>query len=98
MPYFFYQQPATADPPGYEDFFGKYRKMLKMGLPEGSIRNKSTQDGCSDEVMDYFFKNCTGGGGGGGGAPSPAPAPAPAPAATQPAAPQACLFFCFSLY
>jgi hypothetical protein len=58
-----------------------------MGLPEGSIRNKATQDGCTDEVMDYFFKNCTGGGSGAAPspapAPTPAPAPAPAPAATQ---------------
>ena len=76
----------TADPAGYEAYFDKYRKMIKMGLPEGSIRNKATQDGCTDEVMDYFFKNCTGGGGGAAPSPAPAPAPTPAPAPAPPPA------------
>ena len=64
--------------------------MMKMGLPEGSIRNKATQDGCSNEVMDYFFKNCTASG---NAASSPAPVPAlvPALADSQPAATQVCL-------
>ncbi len=77
---------AAADPPGYEEYFEKYRKMLKMGLPEGSVRNKAAQDGCTSEVMDYFFQNCTGSS---GGASSSAPAPAPTPAKPAPApAPQ----------
>jgi hypothetical protein len=90
----------VADPPGYEALFEKYRKMLKMGLPEGSVRNKATQDGCSDEVMDYFFTNCAGssggGGGGGGGGGSTAVATggggSTAVATSQPATTQVCLF------
>jgi hypothetical protein len=65
------------DPAGYEGFFEKYRKMLKMGLPEGSIRNKATQDGCSDEVLDYFFSNCATGQLASAAAAAPAPPAAP---------------------
>merc|ERR1719473_2532910 len=71
---------STTDPK-----FATYARMQKMGLPEGAIRQKMTQNGLSDADMVSFF----GDGSGGGVAPiiPPAVLPArpPVPAAITPA-------------
>ena len=33
----------------------KYEKMKKVGLPEGSVRNKMKQDGIDKKVIATFF-------------------------------------------
>jgi hypothetical protein len=49
----------------------KYAMMMKVGLAEGAVRAKMTQDGFTDAQIDEFIA----GGGGGGSAPAPAAAP-----------------------
>ncbi|GBG27730.1 FERM and PDZ domain-containing protein 2 [Hondaea fermentalgiana] len=59
---------------GNDAGFEKYSKMLKMGLPEGAVRNKAAQDGVV--LPDSFFA-------GQGDAATGAGAPAPPPAAPR---------------
>lgn len=51
----------------------KYRKMLKMKLPEQSVKNKMKQDKIPQSLIDKMFGESGGGGGkaGGGGLPKP---------------------------
>merc|ERR1711998_771177 len=42
---------STTDPK-----FATYARMQKMGLPEGAIRQKMTQNGLSDADMASFFQ------------------------------------------
>ena len=39
------QAEATKEEGGQEDKYEKYRKMLKMGLPQQAVENKMIQDG-----------------------------------------------------
>ena len=56
----------------------KYAMMMKVGLAEGAVRAKMTQDGFTDAQIDEFIAGGGGsGGGGGGGGSAPAPAAAP---------------------
>jgi hypothetical protein len=48
-------KPAAAAGAGDEDVTAKYRKMQKMGLPEGAIRQKMMKDGLSDADQEQFF-------------------------------------------
>ena len=53
-----------------EAIASRFKKMLKMGLPEDAVRNKMTLEGVEERIIQYVF----------GGAEEEAPAPLPAPA------------------
>ena len=42
-------------PPLDENIVGKYRKMKKMGLPDGAIQHKMVQDGIDQAIINQFF-------------------------------------------
>ena len=42
-------------PPLDEKIVGKYRKMKKMGLPDGAIQHKMVQDGIDQAIINQFF-------------------------------------------
>jgi hypothetical protein len=47
--------PQTPELPRYADHLLKYQKMAKMGLPEGAVRLKMSQEGISDAEIESFF-------------------------------------------
>lgn len=69
---------SAPAPSAGNDGFDKYRQMLKVGLPEGAVRNKAAQDGVM--LPDSFFS------GAGDQSAAPAAPAAPAPP-TRTAAP-----------
>eukprot|EP00934_Nitzschia_sp_Nitz4_P009448 Nitzschia sp. Nitz4//scaffold31_size150131//32458//36173//NITZ4_002814-RA/size150131-augustus-gene-0.135-mRNA-1//-1//CDS//3329547617//9438//frame0 len=42
--------------PGDEELVQKYRKMLKMGMPEGAVINKMSMDKVEQRIQDLVFK------------------------------------------
>eukprot|EP00339_Tiarina_fusa_P012646 CAMPEP_0117009208 /NCGR_PEP_ID=MMETSP0472-20121206/8431_1 /TAXON_ID=693140 ORGANISM="Tiarina fusus, Strain LIS" /NCGR_SAMPLE_ID=MMETSP0472 /ASSEMBLY_ACC=CAM_ASM_000603 /LENGTH=1991 /DNA_ID=CAMNT_0004711433 /DNA_START=103 /DNA_END=6075 /DNA_ORIENTATION=- len=71
--------PAVSGPkvsslsPEEEEIAGQYRKMLKMGMPEGAVAQKMAVDGVAQNIIDSVVA---------GEVPAPAGSPAAAPPTT----------------
>eukprot|EP00934_Nitzschia_sp_Nitz4_P001588 Nitzschia sp. Nitz4//scaffold64_size103689//38157//44477//NITZ4_004432-RA/size103689-processed-gene-0.77-mRNA-1//1//CDS//3329556118//1588//frame0 len=61
-----------------EEIASQYRKMLKMGMPEGAVGQKMAVDGVAQNIQDAVLSNEPP-----AAAPTPAPAPTPTPAAAS---------------
>ncbi len=51
--------PVSKLSPEEENVAGKYRKMMKMGLPEGAMRHKMNSDGVPQHIQDSVLANET---------------------------------------
>ena len=69
--------------PNEEKIATKYRKMMKLGLPEGAVRHKMNADGVSEKIQ----LSVVGGGSGGSGAPATAASSSAHPSSAVPLAP-----------
>jgi len=47
--------PGIVAPPGYPEELGRFAKMLKVGIPEASVRGKMAAEGFDDDMYDKYL-------------------------------------------